>query len=125
MPGRTKLLADLRMAVAIEDSHSNWTQADKAREARNFIRDHGPALIEMAKREGEAGGKRTETGPLKIGDDWTGYFLRGDTAMGVSITLEHMARMTEPLSPLQRSWCAEWAKRLMSCREGGQSTEAT
>lgn len=53
MPDREKLLADLRAAVAIEHPNSNWTQADKAREARAFIRNHGPALIEMVEREGE------------------------------------------------------------------------
>ena len=27
---------------------------------------------------------RMETGPLKINDDWCGYFLRGDNALGAS-----------------------------------------
>lgn len=27
---------------------------------------------------------RVETGPLQFGDDWAGYFLRGDSAIGLA-----------------------------------------
>lgn len=31
--------------------------------------------------------KRPETGPMRFGDDWTGIFLRGDSAMGYRASL--------------------------------------
>lgn len=27
---------------------------------------------------------RVETGPIRFGEDWAGYFLRGDNAMGLA-----------------------------------------
>lgn len=32
--------------------------------------------------------ERVETGPLKFGNDWTGVFLRGDSAFGYAGVLE-------------------------------------
>lgn len=31
---------------------------------------------------------RPETGPMQFGDDWRGYFFRGDNAMGFLIDLQ-------------------------------------
>lgn len=33
-------------------------------------------------------GKRVETGPVQFGDDWPGYFFRGDDAARLRHTLE-------------------------------------
>lgn len=34
---------------------------------------------------------RQESGPLKIGDDWPGYFMRGDDALSTAATLRMIA----------------------------------
>lgn len=49
MLDHARLLADLRAAAAIEQS--DWPQADKARNARDVLARHGPALIELVERE--------------------------------------------------------------------------
>ena len=33
-------------------------------------------------------GKRIETGPTQIGDDWPGVFIRGDDAFGMLMSLD-------------------------------------
>jgi len=33
---------------------------------------------------------RVETGPVRIDDDWKGLFIRGDTALGLSVTLQQV-----------------------------------
>lgn len=33
---------------------------------------------------------RPETGPMQFGDDWRGFFIRGDSAMGYIMDLEHV-----------------------------------
>lgn len=38
---------------------------------------------------------RNETGPLKIGDDWPGYFIRGDDALALADQLLVFARVIE------------------------------
>lgn len=37
--------------------------------------------------------KRVETGPMKIGDDWTGIFIRGDNALAFALTLRNLLAM--------------------------------
>ena len=32
--------------------------------------------------------QRVETGPLKINDDWTGLFIRGDNVMGLNMQID-------------------------------------
>ncbi len=45
-------------------------------------------------RHGDAEGSRPETGVLRFGDDWPGYFMRGDSAVAFAIRLESvMSRM--------------------------------
>ncbi|MFA5152930.1 MAG: hypothetical protein WC554_10245 [Clostridia bacterium] len=38
---------------------------------------------------------RIETGALKIGDDWTGYFIRGDNAMYLCQAIENILDVIE------------------------------
>ena len=53
---------------------------------------------------------RTETGPLKIGDDWTGYFIRGDEACGMSDVMSALANgLEDGTVPPHR--VAEWLRR--------------
>jgi hypothetical protein len=62
---------------------------------------------------------RVETGPLQFGDDWPGYFLRGDSALGLSMDalyLEHLVRHPELCSLLAGEITA-LARRLRSIGE--------
>ena len=36
--------------------------------------------------------KRVETGPVKFGDDWTGLFIRGDSAFGLMMNLKSILK---------------------------------
>ena len=72
---------------------------------------------------------RIETGPYKPEDDWTGYFVRGDVAMGESglfKTTAELLREIDPdvLPPAKRLLldCAcrmlmEWSERFAQVRE--------
>lgn len=39
--------------------------------------------------------ERVETGVVRFGDDWPGYFMRGDNAMGFAITLKQYLDIQE------------------------------
>ncbi len=46
---------------------------------------------------------RVETGGVRFGDDWPGYFIRGDMALHLAGVLQqaiHTLRTQEPLSPI-------------------------
>ena len=38
---------------------------------------------------------RMETGPLQLGDDWPGYFIRGDEALGEASSMKVLADAIE------------------------------
>lgn len=38
---------------------------------------------------------RPETGPMRFGDDWTGVFIRGDTAAWYALKLQEAAALAE------------------------------
>jgi len=42
--------------------------------------------------------QRIETGPLKINDDWTGYFIRGDHAGWMAMQAETVKERIDKLS---------------------------
>lgn len=67
---------------------------------------------------------RTETGPLKIGDDWTGAFIRGDEALGYANTLRMMAThgTLDPRYIQDGSILGRLIRILESCRESGERT---
>lgn len=41
-------------------------------------------------------GQRICTGPLRIGADWPGIFIRGDEALGLADKLEALDRLSAP-----------------------------
>jgi len=76
-------------------------------------------------------GRRVETGPVKIGDDWPGVFIRSDNAVNYAMCLEavlreyprcHNKHVLEQLTDLLRSgWTNEeadkpsWARKDDEC----------
>jgi hypothetical protein len=73
---------------------------------------------------------RAETGPMKFGDDWTGVFIRGDTALvgfgpglGAAIEILGAAMKMQPHrsdDALERALlaCKQLHELLMEAREG-------
>ena len=47
--------------------------------------------------------QRIETGPLKINDDWTGYFIRGDHACWMGFQAKLIKEELEKLSPEEQA----------------------
>jgi len=45
-------------------------------------------------------GKRVETGPLQVGDDWPGMFIRGDNAAGMVNMLLYLAEQALNSAPM-------------------------
>ena len=43
----------------------------------------------------EYDGERIETGPIRIGDDWTGIFMRGDDALPTAMYLNYILEYVE------------------------------
>jgi hypothetical protein len=64
----------------------------------------------------EHSGPRIETGPLKIGDDWTGIFIRGDEAIGIASTLK-LIIASGLLTEISNRCLDQIADDLMACRE--------
>jgi hypothetical protein len=66
---------------------------------------------------------RVETGPLKVNEDWCGYYIRGDNAVGMSIDANEVERWFNSLPDIYRkkSWIhmnniLTFLKSLSSCR---------
>jgi hypothetical protein len=59
--------------------------------------------------------ERTETGPMKIGDDWTGVFIRGDQALHAAMCIR--AVLNGPNDGFSRMTLEGLADILESCRE--------
>ena len=51
-------------------------------------------------------GPGLETGPVQIGEDWPGIFIRGDDAGGAASMLRLMMREKPRWSPLLNEWVA-------------------
>jgi len=63
---------------------------------------------------------RMETGPVKFGDDWTGIFLRGDTACPMAFYLQDLCKAyREGVKPagITLTLVENFAKMLLECRE--------
>jgi hypothetical protein len=58
---------------------------------------------------------RRETGPLKLENDWTGYFMRGDEALAFAGRLRAMGKLSE--SPVSDALVRE-AQTIERCFEG-------
>jgi hypothetical protein len=72
------------------------------------------------------GNPRLETGPLKIGNDWTGYFFRGDEAMSLAGQLQALAdcmdRGDECVVPVIPKRLREIAAELLRVNERDDNT---
>ncbi len=53
---------------------------------------------------------RVETGPVQFGDDWPGFFLRGDNAADLAIVLQQI--VSDPTNPIARVQALAWAGHL-------------
>ena len=65
---------------------------------------------------------RVNDGPMKFGADWTGYFLRGDSACGKANMLRAVARFVEEEEPRRHAstfakCLRKFADELDQCRE--------
>lgn len=59
---------------------------------------------------------RVETGPIKFGDDWAGYFIRGDNAFAASMALTAAAKaLTEKGDPTNAAIVSGLASDFQSC----------
>lgn len=65
----------------------------------------------MKTRRVEYTGSRIETGPVKFGDDWTGFFIRGDEAIGIATMLKQVT------SVHSHKFLYDLADDLITCRE--------
>lgn len=68
-------------------------------------------------------GARMETGVVQFGDDWPGLFLRGDTAMGISISLLMKIRMTGEVDEFDKMGLARLEDLFKSVNEFGDQDE--
>jgi hypothetical protein len=56
------------------------------------------------------------TGPLKLGSDWTGYFIRGDDALEIAKRARWLDEVAVD-NPLVSTFLCALADSLESCRE--------
>jgi hypothetical protein len=57
------------------------------------------------------------TGPLKVGGDWPGYFIRGDEALDLARKARIAAELVEDGPLAVRDFLNALADRLESCRD--------
>ncbi len=60
--------------------------------------------------------KRVETGPLQIGEDWPGIFIRGDNAAYYAMCLESYLNGTGQNDAFIIAACRNLVSDLRSCR---------
>lgn len=70
--------------------------------------------------DGPTGSGHLRTGPLKIGDDWTGIFIRGDEATHMADMLRILIGMglVDPRYTGEDSFLMDLVRLFESCREG-------
>lgn len=65
--------------------------------------------------------QRAETGPLQLGNDWTGYFFRGDEALWLASDLRNIAdaldRGDKAVTPVTPDWMRRLATKLEACKQ--------
>lgn len=59
------------------------------------------------------GSSRVETGPVQFGDDWPGYFIRGDNAFAIVLAIQSV--LVNPYDVLSTGQLKCFAKNLLSC----------
>lgn len=60
---------------------------------------------------------RVETGPVRFGDDWTGLFIRGDTAFHIAHTLRAVLEHETFEHPVLKNQLEGFAELMESCSE--------
>ena len=80
-------------------------------------------------KEIEYDGDRVETGPIRIGNDWTGVFIRGDDALPMAMYLRHLLDNYDPKLNMEDahalSMLYSHLELLESCVEGTNYYENT
>jgi hypothetical protein len=61
--------------------------------------------------------RRVESGPVRIGDDWAGVFIRGDNAMHHAMTIGRAAAALKDTDLMTSMSLAGLARLFASCRE--------
>lgn len=56
---------------------------------------------------------RVESGPLQIGEDWPGYFIRGDNAVALSLIIQDV--LSDENNAIARIQLESFAKDLKGC----------
>lgn len=71
--------------------------------------------------------KRPETGVMQFGDDWPGYFIRGDVAIWYGRNLKSLLKNLprEHLRWPEKDILKNFAESLISCEVGGNSYDVT
>ena len=59
--------------------------------------------------------ERIETGPLQIGDDWPGYFIRGDNALALYLIIQDVLSSED--NAIARAQLESFAKDLQGVSE--------
>lgn len=59
------------------------------------------------------GSSRIETGPVQFGDDWPGYFIRGDNAFAITMAIQSI--LVNPYDVLSMGQLKCFAKDLLDC----------
>lgn len=60
---------------------------------------------------------RQQTGPLKIEDDWQGYFMRGDDALLMAAEMRLLADNIESMPSVVATWLRRKAELLETAKE--------
>jgi hypothetical protein len=66
--------------------------------------------------------KRVETGALKINDDWTGVFIRGDHALMLYLPVVKKLRLGMTLNAFDKA-TLDSLIHLLDCKEGSRTQE--
>lgn len=56
---------------------------------------------------------RVETGPIQFGEDWPGYFIRGDNAFDITMAIQSI--LVNPYDVLAMTQLKSFAKDLLGC----------
>lgn len=57
------------------------------------------------------------TGPMRFNGDWSGFFLRGDAAFELALSIEEAIKCAgDNLSQIQQIRLREYVRELRSCR---------
>lgn len=59
--------------------------------------------------------ERVETGPVQFNDDWPGYFIRGDNAMGLALIIKDV--LASQNNGIARAQLESFANDLQRCRK--------